>query len=48
MSRELDADLEKRVIHGIFDHYFEKMLSAYWGYERVRAYLLRRVTSGAR
>ncbi len=44
VSRKFDADLEKRVIHGIFDHYFEKMLSAYWGYERVRAYLLRHVT----
>ena len=22
----VDADLEKRVLHGIFDHYFEKML----------------------
>jgi Kdo2-lipid IVA lauroyltransferase/acyltransferase len=44
LRREVDAELEKRVLHGIFDHYFEKMLSAYWGYERVRAYLLQRVT----
>ena len=41
--RKVDATLETSVLHGIFDHYFEKMLSAYWGYERVRAYLLKRV-----
>jgi lauroyl/myristoyl acyltransferase len=41
--RRVDARLERNVIHGIFDHYFEKMLSAYWGYERVRAYLLKHV-----
>jgi lauroyl/myristoyl acyltransferase len=41
--RRLDAQLERRVRHGIFDHYFEKMLSAYWGYDRIRTYLLRRV-----
>jgi KDO2-lipid IV(A) lauroyltransferase len=41
--RRVDAKLERSVLHGIFDHYFEKMLSAYWGYERVRAYLLKNV-----
>lgn len=44
LRARVDVSLEKRVLHGIFDHYFEKMLSAYWGYERVRAYLLGRVT----
>lgn len=42
--RGVDAALERQVLHGVFDHYFEKMLSAYWGYERVRAYCLRRVS----
>jgi lauroyl/myristoyl acyltransferase len=41
--RKVDAALESSVLHGVFDHYFEKLLSAYWGYERVRAYLLTRV-----
>jgi len=41
--RRVDAKLEKSVLQGIFDHYYEKMLSAYWGYERVRAYLLKHV-----
>jgi lauroyl/myristoyl acyltransferase len=41
--RKVDAELERSVLHGIFDHYYEKMLSAYWGYERVRAYLLKHV-----
>jgi lauroyl/myristoyl acyltransferase len=41
--RSVDASLEKSVLQGIFDHYYEKMLSAYWGYDRVRAYLLKHV-----
>ncbi len=32
--RRVDAKLENSVLQGIFDHYYEKMLSAYWGYER--------------
>jgi len=33
-------ELERRVLHGICDHYFEKMLMAYWGLPKVRRFLL--------
>jgi len=33
-------ELERRVLHGICDHYFEKMLMAYWGLRKVRRFLL--------
>lgn len=33
-------DLERRLLHGICDHYFEKMLMAYWGLRKVRRFLL--------
>ncbi len=35
--------LTARVLRGIFDHYFEKLLNAYWGIERMRRMLLRDV-----
>jgi lauroyl/myristoyl acyltransferase len=35
--------LAARVLRGIFDHYFEKLLNAYWGIERMRGMLLRDV-----
>ncbi|HEY6000687.1 MAG TPA: lysophospholipid acyltransferase family protein [bacterium] len=35
--------LEQQVLQGVFDHYFEKLLLAYWGFARMRRYLLRRV-----
>jgi KDO2-lipid IV(A) lauroyltransferase len=31
------------VLRGIFDHYFEKMLTAYWGFRKMRGLLLNRV-----
>ena len=34
------GELERRVLHGICDHYFEKMLMAYWGLRKIRPYLL--------
>lgn len=34
-------DLERLVLHGICDHYFEKMLMAYWGIWKIRRFLLR-------
>ena len=37
------GDLEKRVLHGICDHYFEKMLMAYWGLRKIRRFLLSQV-----
>lgn len=37
-------DLENSVLQGIFDHYFEKLLLAYWGYARMRNFLLKRVS----
>ena len=36
----VDATLERRVLDGIFDHYFEKMLMAYWGLPKIRRFLL--------
>ena len=42
-GRGCDPDLEKRVLRGIFDHYFEKMLTAYWGFGKMRNFLLRQV-----
>ena len=32
--------LERQVLNGICDHYFEKMLMAYWGLRKVRRFLL--------
>ncbi len=43
MTEGRGPELERRVLRGVFDHYFEKMLTAYWGYERVRSFLLRHV-----
>jgi lauroyl/myristoyl acyltransferase len=37
------SDLERRVLHGICDHYFEKMLMAYWGLNKIRPFLLNQV-----
>lgn len=37
------SDLERRVLHGICDHYFEKMLMAYWGLRKIRPFLLNQV-----
>lgn len=37
-------DLEASVLQGIYDHYFEKLLLAYWGYDRMRNFLLKRVS----
>lgn len=34
------SDLERRVLLGICDHYFEKMLMAFWGVWKIRRYLL--------
>lgn len=34
------SDLERRVLNGICDHYFEKMLMAYWGVRKIRRFLL--------
>ncbi len=34
------GDLERRVLHGVCDHYFEKMLMAYWGLGKIRPFLL--------
>lgn len=34
------ADLERRVLHGVCDHYFEKMLMAYWGLRKISPFLL--------
>lgn len=39
----LDGELERRVLDGIFDHYFEKLLMAYGGLGRIRRLLLGRV-----
>jgi lauroyl/myristoyl acyltransferase len=39
----IDEALEKRVLDGIFDHYFEKMLMAYWGLGKIRRHLLGQV-----
>ncbi len=32
-----------QMLRGVFDHYFEKLLLAYWGHERMRRFLLNRV-----
>lgn len=37
------ADREKLVLQGVFDHYFEKMLMAYWGLGKIRRFLQRNV-----
>lgn len=42
-GRVCDAGLERRVLDGLFDHYFEKLLTAYWGFARMRKLLLTRV-----
>jgi lauroyl/myristoyl acyltransferase len=34
------GELERRVLHGVCDHYFEKMLMAYWGLRKIRPFLL--------
>jgi lauroyl/myristoyl acyltransferase len=34
---------DRQILHGIFDHYFEKMLMAYWGLERISGFLGRNV-----
>jgi lauroyl/myristoyl acyltransferase len=34
---------DRQILHGIFDHYFEKMLMAYWGLDRIRNFLGRQV-----
>ncbi len=39
VSGTADA-LERRVLNGICDHYFEKMLMAYWGVGKIRRFLL--------
>ena len=31
------------MLRGIFDHYFEKMLTAYWGFGKMRNFLLKQV-----
>jgi len=36
--------LESDVIQGVIDHYFEKLLMAYWGLERVRRFLMSQVS----
>jgi lauroyl/myristoyl acyltransferase len=33
------GELEQRVLHGVCDHYFEKMLMAYWGLRKIRRFL---------
>jgi lauroyl/myristoyl acyltransferase len=42
-SRWGEADLERRVLRGVFDHYFEKLLMAYGGLGRIRRFLRGRV-----
>ena len=34
---------DRQILHGIFDHYFEKMLMAYWGLDRIRGFVDRHV-----
>jgi KDO2-lipid IV(A) lauroyltransferase len=42
-GRVCDGDLERRVLDGVLDHYFEKLLTAYWGFDRMRGLLTTRV-----
>jgi lauroyl/myristoyl acyltransferase len=43
-KRHRDPDrMEKDMLQGVFDHYFEKLLTAYWGFYRMRKHLLSRV-----
>jgi len=39
-GRGSGSDLERRVLQGVCDHYFEKMLMAYWGLRKIRPFLL--------
>lgn len=41
--RRSGREFEQRVCNGIFDHYFEKMLLAYWDLRKVCRFLRRRV-----
>lgn len=34
---------DRQILHGIFDHYFEKMLMAYWGLGKINGFLGRNV-----